>query len=298
MPYDLSKLLVIGISTRALFDLSAEDELFQREGLAAYEKYQLNHESVPLRPGVGFPLVRGLLALNDRCAGERFTEVVVMSRNSAETSLRIFNSIRHHELDITRAALTGGAPLAPYLSAFSIRLFLSADEDDVQRAINAGFAAAKVYPAPSQSAQAGDQIRIAFDGDAVLFSHDSEKIFQDEGLKAFAEHERKHASDPLPDGPLAPFLRLISELQSKFPDEPKPIRTALVTARSGPAHERVIRTLSAWKVNIDEAFFLGGAGKSPVLQAFQPHMFFDDQLSHCQSAAPHVATSRVPWKKS
>jgi 5'-nucleotidase len=298
MPYDLSKLLVIGISSRALFDLSVEDAIFDEQGLAAYEKYQLENEKKVLQPGVGFPLISGLLKLNDRIPGERFTEVVVMSRNSAETSLRIFNSIRHYNLDVTRAALTGGAPLAPYLSAFSIRLFLSADETDVQSAINSGFAAATVYPAPPLSTCDESQIRIAFDGDAVLFSHHSEEIYQRDGLKAFTDHEEKNATTPLPDGPFAPFLRLISELQTRFPDDPKPIRTALVTARSGPAHERVIRTLSSWNVNIDEAFFLGGAGKTPILKAFRPHMFFDDQPAHCEPAGKVVATSRVPWKKS
>ena len=297
MGFDLSKLLVVGISSRALFDLSREDELFQREGLAAYEQHQLDNENVPLAPGVGFPLVKALLALNTRAKDTRLTEVVVMSRNSAETSLRIFNSIRHHNLDVTRAALTGGAPLAPYLEAFNISLFLSADHADVEAAINSGFAAATVYPAPSDPNTSEDQIRIAFDGDAVLFSHDSEEIFQNEGLTAFANHEREHAKNPLKEGPFAPFLRLISNLQSQFPGESNPIRTALVTARSGPSHERVIRTLASWNVNVDEAFFLGGAGKAPVLKAFRPHMFFDDQLAHCTSAAPVVATSRVPWKK-
>jgi 5'-nucleotidase len=220
-----------------------------------------------------------------------------MSRNSAETSLRIFNSIRHHGLDITRAALTGGAPLAPYLAAFNISLFLSADHNDVEAAINANFAAATVYPAPSSPNTNEDQIRIAFDGDAVLFSHDSEEIYQSEGLTAFADHERQHAMSPLPDGPFAPLLRLISNLQAQFPGDANPIRTALVTARSGPAHERVIRTLASWNVNIDEAFFLGGADKAPILAAFRPHMFFDDQVAHCDSAARVVATSRVPWKR-
>jgi 5'-nucleotidase len=296
MPTDLSHYLVIGISSRALFDLSAENQIYQSQGLDAYERYQLANEHVVLKPGAGFPLVKAILRMNALVPGKRKTEVLIMSRNSAETSLRIFNSIEHHKLDITRAALTGGAPLAPYLKAFSVDLFLSLYEDDVQAAVDAGVAAALLYEKPDNPTEAEiDQIRIAFDGDAVLFSEEAERVYQNEGMDAFVEHEKKNAKRPLPEGPFAKLLKTLSHLQSEYKGSDKPIRTALVTARNSPAHERVIRTLRAWGVDLDETFFLGGMDKSEVLKAFRPHMYFDDQLVHCDRAAKLVPTGRVPW---
>lgn len=295
MAVDLSQYLVVGISSRALFDLAAEDEIYRREGLRAYEAYQLEHEDVILRPGAGFPLVKAILRLNQRVSGKRKTEVVIMSRNSAETSLRIFHSIEHYGLDITRAALSGGAPLAPYLQAFKVDLFLSLYEDDVQSAIDAGTAAALLYAKPADPLEEEiGQIRIAFDGDAVLFSDESERIYQSQGLEAFLAHEKRNAQRPLPEGPFAKLLRTLSYLQAEFEGEGSPIRTALVTARNSPAHERVIRTLRAWNVDLNETFFLGGMPKGEVLQAFRPHIYFDDQTVHCDSASSYVPTGRVP----
>jgi 5'-nucleotidase len=296
MPTDLSHYLVIGISSRALFDLGAEDEIYQSQGLDAYERHQLDNEHVLLKPGAGFPLVKAILRMNALVPGKRKTEVLIMSRNSAETSLRIFNSIDHHKLDITRAALTGGAPLAPYLKAFSVDLFLSLYEDDVQAAVDAGVAAALLYAKPDNPTQDEiGQIRIAFDGDAVLFSEEAERVYETEGLDAFVEHEKKNAKRPLPEGPFAKLLKTLSHLQSEYKGSDKPIRTALVTARNSPAHERVIRTLRALGVDLDETFFLGGMDKSEVLKAFRPHMYFDDQRVHCDRAAKLVPTGRVPW---
>lgn len=294
MSVDLSDCLVVGISSRALFDLRQEDALFTEAGLEAYRAEQLAREDEILPPGTGFPLVRGVLALNTPAAPRR-AEVVVMSRNSTETSLRIFNSIRHYGLDITRAALSGGAPLAPYLKAFHVDLFLSRYEDDVQRALAAGTAAALLYDRPDDPLEAADEIRIAFDGDAILFSDESERIFQRDGLEAFARHEAERAREPLAAGPFARLLHKLSGLQEAARREGvTSIRTALVTARGGPAHERVIRTLLAWGVEVDEAFFLGGVPKTEVLAAFRPHIFFDDQAAHCDRAAPRVPTGRVP----
>ncbi len=294
MPVNLEDCLVIGISSRALFDLRSEDALFQREGLDAYRREQMAREDEILAPGTAFPLVKGLLGLNPP-EGPRLVEVVVMSRNSTETSLRIFNSIRHHGLDISRAALSGGAPLAPYLRAFSVDLFLSRDEDDVRRALEGRVAAAFVYDRPEDPTETADEIRIAFDGDAILFSDESERIFQEQGLEAFARHEAERAREPLGEGPFARFLHKLSSLQSATrADGGTSIRTALVTARGGPAHERVIRTLAAWGVVVDEAFFLGGVAKTAVLEAFRPHIFFDDQAAHCDRAASRVPTGRVP----
>ena len=296
MPIDLSKYLVIGISSRALFDLSKEDEIFRTQGLKAYERYQLENEQVVLRPGCGFPLVKAILNLNTAIPGKRKTEVVVMSRNAAETCLRIFNSIEHHGLDITRAALTGGAPVAPYLHAFSVDLFLSLYEDDVQNAVNAGVASAILYDTPSNAVEENiTEIRIAFDGDAVLFSDESERIYQSEGLDAFVRHERENAQRPLPKGPFAKLLKTLSYIQAEYDGAPCPIRTSLVTARNSPAHERVIRTLRAWDVDVNEAFFLGGMPKGEVLKAFKPHIYFDDQRVHCETASQYVPTGRVPY---
>ena len=294
MPVELTNTLVIGISSRALFDLREEDEVFRTHGLEAYRRYQLEHESRVLKPGTGFGLVRAILGLNGDDA-ERRAEVVIMSRNSTETSLRIFNSIEHYGLDIERAALSGGAPLANYLQAFDVDLFLSQYEDDVQAALASGIGAAILYDKACQESDEVEQIRIAFDGDATIFSDESERIFQEEGLDAFVRHEAENARRPLPEGPFAGFLKKLSALQSAAPAGQAPIRTALVTARGRPAHERVIRTLLEWGVIIDEAFFLGGVEKTGFLEAFRPHIFFDDQPAHCERAAPTVPTGRVPF---
>ena len=294
MAIDLADCLVVGISSRALFDLRREDALFVSAGLDAYRAAQLEREEEILPPGTGFPLAKAVLAMNSPGAPRR-AEVVVMSRNSTETSLRIFNSIRHYALDITRAALSGGAPLAPYLRAFHVDLFLSCYEDDVRWALDAGVAAALLYDRPDDPLEAADEIRIAFDGDAILFSDESERIYQADGLEAFTRHEQERAREPLSAGPFARLLHKLSTLQQAARREGiTPIRTALVTARGGPAHERVIRTLLAWGVVIDEAFFLGGVPKTEILAAFRPHIFFDDQAAHCERAAPRVPTGRVP----
>jgi 5'-nucleotidase len=297
MPVSLDNVLVIGISSRALFDLEVEQDIYQHQGLESYREHQLENENTVLKPGAGFALMRALLKLNLLTPQKRQVEVVIMSRNSSETSLRIFNSIKHYDLDITRAALTGGALLSPYLKAFNISLFLSLHEEDVQAAADAGVAAALLYPRPGFPTQELDQIRIAFDGDAVIFSDESEQIYQTQGIEAFEQHERDNALNPLSAGPFAPVLKALAFIQANFKSadgSSSPIRTALVTARASPAHERVIRTLRAWNVHIDETFFMGGVEKSAVLAAFQPHMFFDDQVGHCQRAAPLVQTGRVP----
>ena len=294
MSVQLDDCLVVGISSRALFDLRDEDQIFREQGLEAYRRFQLENEDRLLEPGAGFELVRALLRLN-RPGARRRAEVVVMSRNSTETSLRIFKSIDHYGLDIDRAVLSGGAPLATYLRAFRVDLFLSQYEDDVAAALAGGFGAAILYDRQHRPNGEVEQIRIAFDGDATLFSDESERIFQDEGLEAFSRHEADNARRPLAEGPFAGFLKSLAAIQKESPPGEAPIRTALVTARGRPAHERVIRTLLAWDVVIDEAFFLGGVPKTDFLAAFRPHIFFDDQPVHCERAAPAVATGRVPF---
>jgi 5'-nucleotidase len=229
-------------------------------------------------------------------SGTRKMEVVLMSRNNPDTSLRIFNSFDHHGLCIERAALTSGASLSPYLKAFKVDLFLSAYADDVQMAIDANVAAALVYNTNSNYNSEAEQIRIAFDGDAVVFSDESEELYRSKGLEAFLEHERLNARKPLPEGPFAKLLKTISYIQSQFAQDNVPIRTALVTSRNRPAHERVIRTLREWQVRIDEAFFMGGVEKTSVLEAFKPHMFFDDQDVHVKPASSHVPSAKVPYK--
>ena len=298
MAWDLSNKLVVGISSRALFDLETENKIFEEQGLDAYETYQIEHENDVLKPGTAFPLVKALHRLNS--GDERLTEIIIMSKNSANTSLRIFKSIEKYGLDVSRAALVSGKSIAPYLTSFKTDLFLSADEYDVQEAINAGFAAGIICShddLPIDPDQEINEIRIAFDGDAVIFSDEAEKVYQEQGLTAFAEHERKNAEKPLPEGPFAKLLKTISLVQKKFPEDKMPIRTALVTARNAPAHERVVRTLRAWDVRIDEAFFLGGIEKAEVLKAFGAHIFFDDQTVHTDPASKRVPAARVPYKK-
>lgn len=296
------KKMVIGVSARALFDLTVEHGIYEKEGVKAYCEYQIAHEQEPLAPGPGFGLIRSLLGLNTLGEGE-LVEVIIMSHNSPDTSLRVFNTIRHYGLPITRAVLVSGASLAPYLEAFHTDLYLSACEEDVQGAIDSSIAAgiictesggsfdimAEGQPAP---------IRIAFDADAVIFTDESERIFKARGLHAFEENEERNAKNPLAEGPFANFLRKLSDVQKLLGREGGvcPIRTALVTSRSAPAHERVIRTLRSWNVRVDEAFFLGGLEKKSVLAAFGAQIFFDDQSVHTQSAAEAVPAARVPYR--
>lgn len=296
--------IVVGVSARALFDMTREHAIYEEKGVEAYCAYQIAHEQEALKPGPGFSLIRSLLALNDR-AEEPVVEVIILSHNSPDTSLRVFNTIRHYGLSITRAALVSGASLAPYLEAFGTDLYLSACEEDVQSAIDGGIAAGIIctereagFDVDTEGSPA--QIRIAFDGDAVLFTDESEQIFRARGLHAFEENEEKNARTPLEEGPFAEFLKKLSNLQKMFRDGEGncPIRTALVTSRSAPAHERVIRTLRFWGVRVDEAFFLGGLEKKEFLAAFGAQIFFDDQSVHTLSAAESVPSARVPYSNT
>lgn len=299
MAYDLENKLVVGVSSRALFDLTYENTIYESDGVEAYCSYQIEHEDELLRPGPGFPLIKALLNLNNLPGKEGSVEVIIMSRNSPDSSLRVFKAIEHYGLNITRAVLASGASLAPYLTAFKTDLFLSAYEDDVQSAIDSNIAAGIICTDGLQTYDCDHQIRqirIAFDGDAVLFSDESERIYQEQGLEAFEDNERRNANNPLKAGPFAKFLRTLSGLQNEFPGEEAPIRTALVTTRCAPAHERVIRTLRAWNVRIDEVFFLGGIRKKDVLQAFGAHIFFDDQSVHTEPASEVVPAARVPYR--
>lgn len=301
MAYSLKNKLVVGVSSRALFDLSMENDIYEKEGMEAYCQYQMAHEEDVLLPGPGFSLISALLKLNELPGNEGRVEVIIMSRSSTDASLRIFHSIRHYGLPVTRAVLSGGGSPVPYLNALEADLFLSANEEDVQSAIDHGIAAGMIINGSIHTYQKNrdlKQIRIAFDGDAVLFTDDSEKLFQKSGLEAFEENERKQAANPLEEGPFAKFLKTISRIQKEFAGQKAPIRTALVTSRCAPAHERVIRTLRAWNVQIDEAYFLGGISKKDVLKAFDAQIFFDDQMIHALAASEVVPSARVPYRNS
>ena len=317
MSVDLSKSLVIGISSRALFDLEEANRVFEEKGEDAYAAYQESKENEVLKPGIGFRLVQAIHGLNQRSRGSRKAEVVIASRNSPATSIRLFNSIEHHKLDIRRAILTSGTPVTRYLKPFCVDLYLSAYENDVEDAIRAGIAAAVIYQANPMAAMQAmlektemkrtpsddstvppvdpcEELRIAFDGDNVLFSGEAQDVYDRDGLDKFLEHEVKNASRPLADGPFAKFLRTLAVLQKDPNFEKPPVRTALVTARNLPANLRVLNTFRAWRIQVDEAFFMGGVSKVGILAAFQPHIYFDDQEAYCKSAADVVSTAKVP----
>ncbi|HBX37615.1 MAG TPA: 5'-nucleotidase [Pseudohongiella sp.] len=284
--------LVIAISSRALFDLNDSHVIYEEQGLEAYQQYQIEHENEPLQPGGAFNLVKKLLHLNTLLDTQR-VEVILLSRNSADTGLRVFNSIEHYGLPIIRAAFSGGMSPYRYISPFNCHLFLSMDGADVRQALEQGVAAATILPSAPQAAS-DTQVKFAFDGDAVLFSDEAERIYKSQGLEAFAKSEKKSANQPLSGGPFKPFLAALQQLQMQFPPGLSPIRTCLVTARSAPAHERVVKTLRAWNIRIDESLFLGGMAKGVFLKAFDADVFFDDQEAHCDSAREHVATGHVP----
>lgn len=297
MPLDLSQTLVIGISSRSLFDLEEENKIFETEGIEGYRRYQLAHENDVLKPGTAFHLVQSLLHLNKE-AKRRIVEVVVTSKNSPETGVRVMNSLRTYELDITRMAFSGGEPLAPYIDAFDIDLFLSKDIKDVQTVIDSKeCAAAYIYNPPKNFDPKDSRVKIAFDADAVLFSDESEHRYKTQGMDAFHRYELEHEDEELREGPFAKLLIKLSKIQEELPTtiELSPLRLAIVTARNAPSHMRVIKTLRKWGVYVDEAYFLGGLSKDKVLKAFGAHIFFDDQEAHLQPASEVVPAGRVPY---
>lgn len=290
--------LVIALSSQALFDMRHSHEVFEREGLEAYAEYQVAHENDLLEPGVAFPLARKLLALNEDGVEHPRVEVILLSRNSADSGLRIFNSIEHYGLRVERAAFTSGASPWQYMAAYGADLWLSTNGADVGRALRSGYAAATILPGAADRAKdelEDHQLRIAFDGDAVIFSDEAERIYQAGGLEAFADNERAAANQALSGGPFKGVLEALHKIQSAYPPDNNPIRTALVTARSAPAHKRVVLTLREWGIRIDEALFLGGRAKGEFLKAFGADIFFDDQQVHIESAKQHVTAAHVPF---
>ena len=291
MPTSLDGRLVVAISSRALFDFEDENRVFEAHDDRAYMQLQLQRLEQPARAGVAFSLVNKLLAFNR--AGNPLVEVVILSRNDPVSGMRVFRSCQHYGLPIERGVFTRGQSPWRYLKPLNAHLFLSANETDVRSALAACVPAARVYPHSAHASGAHpNEVRIAFDGDAVLFSDESERVYQRAGLQAFQAHERARASTPLAAGPFKPLLEALQRLQHA-PQAAMRVRTALVTARSAPAHERAIRTLMDWHIDVDEAMFLGGLAKGEFLREFEPDFFFDDQTGHIESAAAHVPAGHV-----
>lgn len=300
MPVDLSEVLVVGVSTRALFNLEEENKIFEDNGIEAFRKYQLDNENELLETGTAFHLVRSLLELN-KVANNKIVEVVIMSRNSPETGMRVLNTIEKYNLDITRVAFTGGEPLAQYIKAYAIDLFLSKDQKDVQTIIDsAECAAAIIYNPPTSFSSLDPRVKIAFDADAVLFSDDSEYRFKTEGMESFHQYEKEHEDDALAEGPFAKLLIKLSKIQEQLPMriEYSPLRLAIVTARNAPSHKRVIKTLRKWGVYVDEVYFLGGLAKDNILKAMGAQIFFDDQDYHLAESSKVVPSAKVPYLSS
>ena len=291
MAASLDGQLVVAISSRALFDFEEENLVFEQSDDRAYMKLQLERLEEPAKPGVAFSLVKKLLAFND--AQTQRVEVVILSRNDPVSGMRVFRSAQHYGLPIQRGSFTRGQSPWRYLKPLNANLFLSTHLSDVRAALDAGVPAAQVYPHSAHASEAHPhEVRIAFDGDAVLFSDEAERVFQSEGLSAFQAHERAKASQPLLAGPFKPLLAALHRLQQEGTPTIR-VRTALVTARSAPAHERAIRTLMQWNIEVDEAMFLGGLPKGEFLKEFEPDFFFDDQTGHIESAAQHVPAGHV-----
>ncbi|GAB3481628.1 5'-nucleotidase [Marinomonas epiphytica] len=312
MAFDLSNTLVVGISATALFDMSESDRIFNEARLKdpstaveVYQKYMLERENEPLAPGTGYHLAKALLSLNEfKAEGDKspLVEVVVMSRNSPDTGLRVLQTIRNDKLNITRSAFTAGESVSDYLEAFDVDLFLTTNVDDAQKVIDSRQCAAAILREPPKDAPKipDGQVRIAFDGDAVLFSDESELVYKTLGMDAFHAQEDEMQDIPMEEGPYASLLKKLSKLQDRLPIrvESSPVRIAIVTARNSPSEMRVIKTLRDWGVYVDEAFFLGGVGKDKVLKAFNPHIFFDDQDVHLDAASKLVPSAKVPYRSS
>ncbi|NFV81410.1 5'-nucleotidase [Magnetospirillum aberrantis] len=292
--------LLVGVSTRALFDLEEEHRIFEREGVVAYAALQLEREKVVLRPGAAFDVVHRLLSLN-AAGDEKNVEVILLSKNSPDLSLRALHSAEKLGIQVEHGSFTSGRSVAPYVNAWGVDLFLSNDDSDVRAAVEGGTASAKLGAPPAHhSEDPADEVRIAFDGDAVVFSPESDQIYATQGLQAFLAHERQNAQVPMKSGPFGNFLNKLAVLRERFmrPNGTSRVRIAIVTARNAPAHERVVHTLRAWGTPADEAHFVGRHAKAPFLKAFGAHIFFDDQEKHVLGAATVVAAGLVPGPHS
>ena len=288
--------LIIGISSRALFDLDESHKIYKDEGLKSYANYQIDNENKTLKPGQAFNLVQKILRINDLYEKSDRVEVILLSRNTSDTGLRIRNSIEDHKLNISRAAFCGGESPHRYVRDFGVHLFLSSSIEDVKLAIKSNVAAATIISRSieNQKKSKSNLLKIAFDGDAVIFSDDSEKVFQEKGLQAFIDNE-VNSKSALKEGPFKSFLVELNKIQNDFEINKCPIRTALVTARSAPSDKRVIKTLRQWGVRIDESLFLGGMEKNKFLQSFDADIFFDDQKKHIMGAIESTTSGHVPY---
>lgn len=302
MSYPIEEKLVVGVASSALFDLSESNQVFERQGVTAYREHQQDHIDQPFDRGVAFPFIRRFLSINQVFPELMPVEVVLLSRNSPETGLRVFRSIEHYGLDITRAAFMGGGSPHEFIDAFNASLFLSAHQPDVQQAIASGFPAGLVLPGTVEDDESDHQLRVAFDFDGVIADDESEAVYKSGDLASFQAHEQQKQAIPHSPGPLADLFRKLSHLQrlerellSGNPDGKKILNVSIVTARSAPAHERVLTTLRDWGVETDEAFFLGGMEKLRILQVLKPHIFFDDQVSHLNAGEAAIPMVHIPF---
>jgi len=303
MAYDVNKKLVVGVSTNALFDLQKEDNIFNQEGVEAYKKYQKENRYVKLKKGLAFPFVRRFLNINNLFPTERPVDVVLLSKNSPETGLRVFNSIKEYGLDISRAAFTSGKSPFEYIPAYNISLFLSTNKEDVRNAISKNYPAGLILDTQIHDDETDHELRIAFDFDGVLASDQAERIYQkNKDLKEYHEYEQLHSNEPIEAGLLFNFLKKLSTFQKlenkklmKDSSYKKVLRTAIVTARNAPSHERAINTLTSWDVSVDEMFFLGGIEKRRFLEVLKPHLFIDDQISHLDQSLIDIPLVHIPF---
>lgn len=302
MAYPIDNKLVIAVASSALFDLTDSDRVYREHGVEEYRRFQREHENDTLNPGVAYPLIKRLLALNGSAEDDKPIEVILLSRNDPDTGLRVFKSIQHHGLDISRAAFVSGTTPFRYLDAFNAALFLSGNAGDIREAVMRGAPAGQVIPTEFVDDAADSALRIAFDFDGILADDSAEAVFKSSGLAAFHSSEARAAAVPMPAGPLSRFFREIAKLQQREhakraadPTHEPRVRIAIVTARNAPAHERVVTTLREWGIEVDEVFFLGGIDKSRILKEFRPHIFFDDQMAHIEGASRLVPTAHVPF---
>jgi 5'-nucleotidase len=302
MPYPIQEKLVIAVSSSALFDLSESDQVFREQGLEAYREHQRAQENIPLLEGVAFPLIKRLLSLNGEQEDDKPVEVILLSKNDPDTGLRVFNSIETHKLGISRAAFVNGRNPFPYMDSFNASLFLSANPKDVLEAVMHGSPAGQVLPTKYVDDPGDNELRIAFDFDGVIADDSAEAVFQAGNLKQFQKVEQEHGNEPMHGGPLARFFGEVARVQQhelarakQDPAYQPRVRIAIVTARNAPAHKRLVTTLRQWGIQVDEVFFLGGIDKSRILSQFKPHIFFDDQASHCRGAAAVAPCAHVPF---
>lgn len=304
MGFNITEKLCVAVASSALFDLSESDKVFQEKGYSFYKRYTRQHLNDVFKPGVAFPFVRRLLAINKRFPEQKPVEVVLLSKNDAETGLRVFNSIAHYKLDIIRAGFLSGKSPIEYIPAFNASLFLSANAEDVKEAVKAGFPAGTVLGPCSEDDESDDELRIAFDFDGVIVDDAAERIFQEQNLDAFQNNEKDNAKNAMDPGPLFKLFKHLSALQRadklserKHPDTYKRfLRISIVTARSAPAHERAINTLRKNRLEVDDAFFLGGIEKGRILEVMKPHIYFDDQMSHLKSSSgKHIPSVHIPF---